>query len=172
MDNKNKRFLYFQMIGFGVCALLGSLLHFVYEWSGKSPFVALFSAINESTFEHMKLLFFPCFAFAIVESFFFKERTDFWCIKLKGILLGLVLIPVTFYTFNGAIATSPDFINILIFFICLGVTFLHETLKYNKGNLNAKFCTPKLAFLGLCLIAIGFFTFTFLPLDIGLFEVP
>ena len=31
---------------------------------------ALFSAVNESTWEHMKLLFFPMFVFALVQSRF------------------------------------------------------------------------------------------------------
>ena len=39
---------------------LGTLLHFTYDISGNSDFVAIFSAVNESTWEHLKLLFFPC----------------------------------------------------------------------------------------------------------------
>lgn len=39
--------------------ILGTLLHFTFEWSGNSTFVASFSAVNESTWEHLKLLFFP-----------------------------------------------------------------------------------------------------------------
>ena len=38
--------------------ILGSLLHFTYEWSNENSFVGSFSAINESTWEHLKLLFF------------------------------------------------------------------------------------------------------------------
>ena len=41
-----------------VCAM-GTLAHFVYEWSGNNPVVGLFCAVNESTWEHIKLLFFP-----------------------------------------------------------------------------------------------------------------
>ena len=40
-------------------SVLGVLLHFTYEWSGNNPIVGLFSATNESTWEHLKLLFFP-----------------------------------------------------------------------------------------------------------------
>ena len=106
-----------QLMGFAVTALGGTLLHFLYDWLGKSPLIAPFSGVNESTWEHMKLLFWPMLLFAAVQSFFFRERQDFGCVKLRGSLLGLVLIPVIFYTYNGAIGRSPDWLNITIFFV-------------------------------------------------------
>ena len=78
-----------QLWGFGVSALGGTLLHFLYDWLGEAKWIAPFSGTNESTGEHMKLLFWPLFIFAIVQSFFFKDREDFWCVKLRGILLGI-----------------------------------------------------------------------------------
>ena len=86
-----------QLLGFFVTAIGGTILHFLYEWLGGAVWVAPFSGVNESTWEHMKLLFWPMFIFAIVESFFFRDREDFWCVKLRGILLGLSLIPIIFY---------------------------------------------------------------------------
>ena len=50
-------------------SVLGVLLHFTYEWSGDNPIVALFSAVNESTWEHLKLLFFPMLLLTIIELF-------------------------------------------------------------------------------------------------------
>ena len=35
-------------------SVLGVLLHFTYEWSGDNAVVGLFSAVNESTWEHLK----------------------------------------------------------------------------------------------------------------------
>ena len=112
-----------QLLGFGVTALGGTLLHFLYDWTEKSAWIAPFSGVNESTWEHMKLLFWPTFLFAVMQSLFFKERSDFWCVKLAGTLLGLTLIPVLFYTYNGVIGKSPDWLNITIFFIIDSHTF-------------------------------------------------
>ena len=111
-----------QLMGFAVTSLGGTLLHFLYDWTD-SVWVAPFSGVNESTWEHMKLLFWPMFIFALIQSFFFRDRKDFWCVKLKGTLLGLVLIPVIFYTYNGVIGKSPDWINIAIFFISAAVGY-------------------------------------------------
>ena len=116
-----------QFVGFAVTSLLGTILHFLYEWLGEPIWIAPFSGVNESTWEHMKLLFFPMFLYAILESFFFKDLENFWCVKLKGILLGLGLIPVIFYTYNGVIGKSPDWFNITIFFICAAISYIYET---------------------------------------------
>ena len=77
--------------------------------------MAPFSGVNESTWEHMKLLFWPLFFFALVQRPFFREQKNYWCVKLAEILLGLLLIPVLFYTYNGAFEQSPDWVNIAIF---------------------------------------------------------
>ncbi|MBQ2252085.1 MAG: hypothetical protein II329_03855 [Clostridia bacterium] len=159
-----------QFIGFGVTSLGGTLLHFLYEWTGESPFIALFSGVNESTWEHMKLLFVPMFIFAIVQSFFFKEREDFWCVKLRGILLGIILIPVLFYTYNGVIGSSPDWINIAIFFICAAISYIYETVEFRREK--SPCISPKLAFLSLCAVAALFVVFTFFTPEIGIFEDP
>ena len=115
----------FSLVGFAVTSLLGTLLHFSYDLLGEAIWIAPFSGVNESTWEHMKLLFWPMLIFAVVQSFFFKEREDFFRIKLRGILLGLLLIPILFYTYNGAIGKSPDFLNILIFFISAAAVYLY-----------------------------------------------
>ena len=159
-----------QLMGFGVTALGGTLLHFLYEWLGNAAWIAPFSGVNESTWEHMKLLFWPMLLFAAVQSLCFKEREDFWCVKLKGILLGLSLIPLIFYTYNGVIGRSPDWINIAIFFVATAIAYLYETRRFNVG---ATVCArPKLAVALLCVIAASFVIFTFVTPHLGIFRDP
>ncbi len=159
-----------QFFGFGFTSLVGTLLHFLYEWTGESIIIAPFSGVNESTWEHMKLLFFPLFLFALIQSIFFKDYPDFWCIKLKGTLLGLILIPVIFYTYNGIFGKSPDCINIAIFFISATVTYIFETCQFKKENINCK--SPFTAFIALCMIGLLFVIFTFATPQIPVFEDP
>ena len=159
-----------QLMGFAITVLGGTLLHFLYDWLGGATLIAPFSGVNESTWEHMKLLFWPMFIFAIVQSFFFKDRKDFWCVKLKGILLGLLLIPILFYTYNGAIAKSPDWLNIAIFFISAAVAYIFETRQFNNKNVICK--KPKWAILTICIIAVLFVAFTFFTPEIGIFRDP
>ena len=160
-----------QLFGFAVTALGGTVLHFLYEFLGRAIWIAPFSGVNESTWEHMKLLFWPMLAFAVVQSFFFRERKDFWCIKLRGILLGLVSIPVLFYTYNGLFGKSPDFINIIIFFIAAAITYMYEAIQFRKTP--ASDCKkPVLAIGILSGIAVMFIIFTFATPKIPLFKDP
>ena len=165
-----KTFGLWQFVGFAVTSLGGTILHFLYEWSNNAVWVAPFSGVNESTWEHMKLLFWPMFIFAIVQSFFFKERKDFWCIKLFGILLGLLLIPIIFYTYNGVIGRSPDWINIAIFFIAAAISYIFETYLFNIKKLLCRF--SNLALTALCIIALLFVVFTFNTPSLNIFKNP
>jgi len=159
-----------QIIGFAITSLTGTLLHFLYEWLNKAVWIAPFSGINESTWEHMKLLFWPMFIYAIIQSFFFKDRKDFWCVKVRGILLGIILIPIAFYTYNGAIGTSPDWLNIAIFFLSAAVAYIYETRLFNAEKFTCKSCKPALATL--CAVALIFVIFTFKTPELGIFKDP
>lgn len=159
-----------QFAGFVVTALGGTLLHFLYDRTNQSLLIAPFSGVNESTWEHMKLLFFPLFIFALIQSRFFKEYESFWCVKLTGIATGLVLIPVLFYTYNGVIGKSPDWINIAIFFISAALAFILETWLFKNDILRCR--SPQLAFSAILLIGVLFVLFTFATPQIPLFRDP
>ena len=159
-----------QLMGFAVTSLGGTVLHFLYEWLGEAKWIAPFSGVNESTWEHMKLLFWPMLIFALVQSFFFRDREDFWWIKLRGILLGLTLIPIIFYTYNGVIGKSPDWLNIAIFFVSAAAVYIYETRLFNAENPRHK--SAKSAVAILCVLAVLFVLFTFLTPEIGIFKDP
>ena len=159
-----------QLAGFALSTLGGTLLHFLYDWTGGSIFVSPFSGVNESTWEHMKLLFWPLFLFALIQRLFFKEQENYWCVKLAEILLGLVLIPVLFYTYNGMFGTSPDWLNIAIFYISALLVFLFEWWVFKKDRLQCRY--PWIAFAVICLIGGLFVVFTFTPPQILLFQDP
>ena len=158
------------VLGFLFTVGVGTLLHFVYEWSGKMTLVAPFSNVNESTWEHMKLLFYPAFIFAVFQSFFFKERKDYWYIKLKGTIFGLVLIPVIFYLFNGIIGKSNDVINIMIFVISVLATYMYEARLFKEEN--PIYMINRNGLIAFMVIAVLFGIFTFITPELGIFLDP
>ena len=159
-----------QLMGFGVTAFGGTILHFLYDWLGGAVWIAPFSGVNESTWEHMKLLFWPMFLYAVVESFFFRERDDFWCVKLRGMIVGLSLIPILFYTYNGVIGKSPDWINIAIFFVAAAVAYIYESRLFKGGRVVCK--APRRAIFVLCALGALFIIFTFAPPSLEIFRDP
>ena len=159
-----------QFVGFAFTSLFGTILHFLYDWTNKSIFIAPFSGVNESTWEHMKLLYFPIFIFAIIQSRYFKDYKNFWCVKLLGIITGLCLIPVLFYTYNGAIGRSPDWLNIAIFFISAAIAFYIETRLFK--NCSLKCYNPGISFSISFVFGILFIIFTFLTPKVPIFQDP
>ncbi len=158
-----------QIAGFVFTCILGVILHFLFDWTGQSVFVAPFSAVNESIWEHNKLLFFPMLVFAVIENFYLGKHYDnFWCIKLIGMLLSILLIPTLYYTINGVFGGTPDWVNIAIFFVVTAWVYIVETMYFNKNNISYRF--P--AFYVLVFVALIFVLFTFVPPHIPLFQDP
>ena len=165
-----KKSFWWQAAGFAFVTLVGTILHFLYDWTGENILVSPFSGVNESTWEHMKLLFWPLFLFSLIQRLFFKDQENYWCLKLSGILLGLMLIPILFYTYNGAFDKSPDWVNIAIFYLSALLVFLFEWWILKRNLLPCQY--PRLSFAALCLIGLLFVIFTFLPPQIPLFRDP
>ena len=165
-----QRSILWQAAGFALVTFGGTILHFLYNWTGMNILAAPFSGVNESTWEHMKLLFWSLFLFSMVQRLFFKNLENYWCVKLAEILLGLLLIPVLFYTYNGAFGKSPDWINIAIFYISAALVFLFEWWVLKKNRLPCG--NPWLAFAVICLLGVLFLVFTFAPPQIPLFRDP
>ena len=159
-----------QLFGFAITSFIGTLLHFLYEWTSESVWISPFSGVNESTWEHMKLLFWPMFVFGLVQWVFFRDKKGFWCVKLRGMLIGLGLIPIIFYTYNGAIGKSPDWVNIAIFFISAAAAFIVEYRYFNKENISCKY--SRMSFAILCIIGGLFIFFTFITPTLGIFQDP
>ena len=157
-------------MGFGVSTLVGTILHFLYDWTGQSPIAAVFSGVNESTWEHIKLLYWPLLAFAVFQYFFFRQEGNYWWVKLGATVLGLALIPVLFYTYNGMFGKSPDWVNIAIFYVAAAAAFWFEWWAFRHNQLQWKY--PQLALGVLILIGILFVVFTFWTPKIPLFQDP
>ena len=160
-----------QTAGFLFASVFGTFLHFLFDMTGCSVFAALFSAVNESIWEHMKLLFYPMVLFALTEYFAWgKEIPSFWCIKLSGVLLGLTLIPVIYYTYTGILGVSADWFNIAIFFLAAGIAYYSETGVIQRRSTSPLSAAGAVAALGA--IAVIFTALTFFPPRIPFFADP
>jgi len=90
-----------EAIGMLVIIITGSLLHFVFAWLGNWPPAALVAAVNESTWEHLKLAFWPALIWGLVEYPYLKNRVNnFWLAKVAGLYLMPILIVVLFYSYK------------------------------------------------------------------------
>ena len=159
------------MSGFIFTAVLGTILHFAFDWTGANGVLALFSAVNESIWEHMKLLYYPMLLFSVIEyKAWGREYPGFWCVQLVGQLVGLTLIPVLYYTYTGSLGVEVDWFNITIFFLTAGLSFYLEAKLLQKGHSCR--IAPKAALAMLLTISMIFTVFTFWTPKIPLFRDP
>lgn len=151
---------------------LGILLHYIYDWSGGAFAAALFSAVNESTWEHLKLLAFPFLLFAALEYFCYgKELSNFTPAKFLGVLAGMFTITAAFYTYTGILGNHFLIADIATFLIGVVTAYLvsYRTLSSGRFSSRAARC---LSGLGIAALVLLFFLFTFRPPAIGLFLDP
>lgn len=161
-----------EIAGFLFTAAAGTLLHFLYDWSGRSSLVGAFSAVNESTWEHMKLLFVPLFLFTMLEFLVFAESyANFFAAKGAALLAALASIPVLFYTLTGAFGKTPAFVNIAIYYAAALVFFLLGFFLLTSGFLRSGIWQV-LSFALYWLLAFAFVYFTYRPLPLPLFIDP
>jgi hypothetical protein len=92
------------IIGAIFSIVVGTSLHFTFELSGYWRPMALISAVNESTWEHMKMAFWSALIFAIIEYFIYGKRTkNFILGKTFSFYLTGVLISVIFWAYTRII---------------------------------------------------------------------
>lgn len=149
--------------------ILGSLLHFMYELSGENQFVAVFSSINESVWEHLKLLYFPMLLTVIIGYFYIgKELENFLCAKTIGIIISMLFIVTFFYTYTGILGKHIAFVDISSFFVA---TVLGELVSY-IFIINKLKCNKVISLIVLISLLICFIFFTYLIPDLGIFKEP
>jgi succinate dehydrogenase hydrophobic anchor subunit len=113
-----KHVLFYELTGVVFIIVFGSILHFTFEWSSGQAVVGVFSAVNESVWEHLKLGFWPALMFALVEFKYLKKSTsNFLMAKTIGIVLIPITIVVIFYSYTAILGESILVIDILSFVI-------------------------------------------------------
>lgn len=99
--DRRKVFLW-EVGAFVFIMLASSALHFAYELSNFSTVAAVFGSVNESTFEHLKLFFWPALAFALVQhAYMRREVNNFWLGKGLAMAVTPLAVIVSFYFYLG-----------------------------------------------------------------------
>ena len=167
-----KNLLRWEIIGALFVCAAGTLLQFLYRWSGDNRIVAAFSSVNESTWEHMKIFFMPYFLFTMAQFITFAEPfRNFFACKGVSAAAGLLLIPVLFYTISGALGETPDWVNIAIFYVAAVLTYLLSFRLLTRGALRSGWAQI-VGFLLLWLLLFAFVYFTYRTPQFPIFRDP
>ena len=128
----NKRYKKITGLGILWTIVLGTLSHFFYQWSHENILIGLFYPVNESVWEHLKLLFFPALTYMFIEQKAMgKAMPGLFGKNLLGIFAGLLVMPLLFYGYTAFSGKSILLVDIGIFCVCVSLTFL---LPYKLRN--------------------------------------
>ena len=148
---------------------VGSLLHFVWEWSGQSAFVAIFAATNESTWEHLKMAFWPALWIAPYTWWHYQRPPGFVIATLVRTVLPPILIVVLFYSYKAILGHHSLWLDIGVFVIAIAIG---EVVGHKQMMKAFRRRTQLIALLFLAAATLAFMTLTFAPPNLFLFQEP
>jgi hypothetical protein len=152
--------LRWELIGIAVISILGSVLHFAFEWSGDWPPMGVIAAVNESVWEHLKIAFWPALFYALFEYPFFKGLSkNFVIAKAAGIYVMPAAIVVLFYSYTAIIGGEILIVDILIFVVAVAIGQLTSYKMLTMRRLPPWLDKLGIAMVALLAVAMGIFTF-------------
>lgn len=159
------------VIGFIFVSIAGSLFHFIFQWSGYNRLAGIFFPVNESVWEHLKLIYLPFLICSIIEYFVLRKDKSNIFTKAVSTLSGMATIVIFYYTYTGISGKDIEFLNILSFFVGVAVAFAVDYLMIK----SEKFKSNNYATAGIIIfifLGVLFVVFTFAPPLIPLFRDP
>jgi hypothetical protein len=166
-----KTVLRWELAGIVSIILAGSALHFAFEWTDYWRPAALIAAVNESTWEHLKLGFWPGLVFALVEyPFIRKSVNNFWVAKALGLLAMPTVIVVLFYGYTALAGRNYLLADIMIFFLAVAVGQLVSYRFLVAGEIRPTI--QRYGLIGLAVMTVAFSLSTYYPPRFFLFEDP
>ncbi len=151
--------------------IVGSLFHFLYDMSGHNSVVGLFSAVNESVWEHTKMVVLPPVLFWVI-FYLCKgkqlsiDKNKWFTAAFAAVLTMIITIPTIFYFYTEAFGVEVLWVDILILLISniIGQIIGLHIYRYSKG------IKWYVAIKFICLIIILYGIFTFYPPHIPIFK--
>ena len=127
-----------KFIGAIVIFLLTVLYHFLYDWL-PNPVFSVFFPVNESIWEHMKLLYSGIFTWGVIEYFIFRKKnisyrnffSTLFLEMVTSIMVYLIMYLPLYNVFGENMVIS---IGLLIIVIILEEIFSYYLLSYSKEN--------------------------------------
>lgn len=149
---------------------LGTIMHFTHDWFKKGILLHIFSALNESTWEHMKLLVAPTILVGLIQYIYLKnEYQNLISAILVLLVIELLTMPFIYESLKFLVKKVPFMITIAIFFLSIIFGLIAEYIVLVKGF---TFIPESISLFLIALIVFLFGLFSYFPPKIPLFRDP
>lgn len=153
-----------------VISVIGTFLHFLYGLSNKNKIVGLFAAVNESTWEHIKIGLTPTFLWGLIDGFIYGGNANYFPAKFLSLLSIIIVIPLLFYFYKSFTKKAILPLDIIIFYVSIAVS--QFVFNYIIGLNPVNYIYSYLSCIGVFLILIIYMIFTMFPLENFIFKDP
>ena len=168
---KNKLFKTLSIIGVPVIYAIASALHFFYDLTNGSVLAILFSAVNESVWEHVKIFAVGFVIWSVIELLWakppFKKFIVAKILSLYFLSLAIIVFFYSYTTIIGEPILAVDLISSAIF-VALS-QYISYRLTLSDNNIEEYFIV---CIMLIMLYFVMFFSFTLFPPEIDLFKDP
>lgn len=165
-----KKLKQFTIAGIIFVIITGSLAHFFYDWTGENHIIGFFTPVNESIWEHMKLLFFPMLIYALfLISVFGKTYPGIIPSLCLGILAGTLFIPVFYYTYTYILGKDIFVLDITAFILSI-LTAFWISYRLSSSPVLKQYTFILISLV--CILFVCFVVFTYHPPAASLFADP
>lgn len=105
-------------VGVVFLMVVGSVWHFVHAASGDSALVGLVAPVNESVWEHTKLIAFPMLMWAAIVGWRTRRLSAAFVGGVAGGLVGTVLMVVGYYGYVAMLGSGWFPMDMVLFALC------------------------------------------------------
>jgi len=134
-----------EIIGLVFSMIIGTIGHFLYDWSNRNVLFGFLFAKNESTWEHIKLGVTPIMLWTIIELL----TSNLNCLlfaKFISIIVFMLLLLVFYYTYKYIFKKNNMFYDIALFYVCLAISFVVSIVIIKSISCN--FLLSIIGFIG------------------------
>lgn len=160
----------FMIMSIIVISTVGTILHFLYDITKHNKIVGIFAAVNESTWEHIKIALTPTFLWGLIDGYIYGINPNYFLAKFISLLAIIILIPLLFYGYKLLFKKNNHIINILIFYIAIICSQL--LFSYILTIEPISYFVSYISYIGIYLVFICYLLFTLMPIKNFVFKDP
>lgn len=138
-----------EFFGFLFNIILGTIGHFLYDWSNNNKIIGFFFATDESIWQHLKLGITPVLLWIIIE-LLTSNLNNIFFVKFICILIFILTLLFLYYFYKLFTKKNILFLDISIFYISLFVSYYFSIILFN--NLSSNFILNLIGFIGIIFI--------------------
>lgn len=153
---------YYILISSLILFAVGTLFHFLFDILGENFIIGLFVPVNESVWEHCKMVVLPIILWWALYYKYIKKtnsiNSDKWfTAMLISLVVAIITIPFLFYFYTGAFGVELVVVDIIILFLAI---LCGQSLACHYYKHTSKCLNKYVAFAIALFIVIIFIIFT------------